>query len=94
MPLNKDVDLSKIAKQTEGYVGADIESLCREAAILALRENIRSKEVKMDNFLDALKKVGGSVDPEDAKKYKEVEEAYLKAARSGEVKKNELSYMG
>jgi len=38
MPLAKDVNIPKIISQTEGYVGADMESLVREAAILALRE--------------------------------------------------------
>ena len=40
-PLANDIDLSELAKMTEGYVGADIESICREAAMLALREIIK-----------------------------------------------------
>ena len=40
-PLADDVDISELAKQTEGYSGADIESICREAAMLALREFIK-----------------------------------------------------
>jgi transitional endoplasmic reticulum ATPase len=40
-PIADDVDLSELAKMTEGYVGADIESICREAAMLALREIIK-----------------------------------------------------
>ena len=39
-PLGDDVDGDEIAKQTEGYVGADIDAICREAAMLALRELI------------------------------------------------------
>ena len=37
-PLAEDVKLSELADMTEGYVGADIEGICREAAMLALRE--------------------------------------------------------
>lgn len=40
-PLADDVDIEQLAKETEGYVGADIEAICREAAMLALRDFIR-----------------------------------------------------
>ena len=40
-PLAEDVDINELAKQTEGYSGADIEAICREAAMLALREFIK-----------------------------------------------------
>ncbi len=43
MPLANDVNLKELASKTEGYVGADIESLCREAGIFALREILASK---------------------------------------------------
>ncbi len=38
MPLGKDVDLKHLAKITHGFVGADLESLCREAAMSCLRK--------------------------------------------------------
>ena len=41
-PLEKDVDLEAIARQTPGFVGADIENLVNEAAILAARRNKKS----------------------------------------------------
>ncbi|MEM2419131.1 MAG: CDC48 family AAA ATPase, partial [Candidatus Hadarchaeales archaeon] len=37
MPLAKDVDLERIADITHGFVGADLEALCKEAAMSALR---------------------------------------------------------
>ncbi|WP_456419808.1 CDC48 family AAA ATPase [Methanocaldococcus infernus] len=40
MSLAEDVDLEELAKKTEGYTGADIEAVCREAAMLAVREGI------------------------------------------------------
>lgn len=40
MALNKEVDLNKIAGMTHGYVGADIEILCKEAAMKTLRRVI------------------------------------------------------
>jgi len=36
-PLAKDVDLEKFAEVTYGYVGADLEALCKEVAMNALR---------------------------------------------------------
>ena len=38
MPLYKDVNLQKIAEKTHGFVGADIEALAKEAAMLSIRE--------------------------------------------------------
>ncbi|BAM70744.1 cell division control protein [Methanothermobacter sp. CaT2] len=57
MPLADDVDLEKLAEKTEGYVGADIEAVCREAAMLTLRDNMDAEEVSMKYFLEAMEKV-------------------------------------
>ena len=57
MPLADNVKLSKLAKRTEGYVGADIEAVCREAAMLTLRENMDAEKVDMKAFNDAMEKV-------------------------------------
>ncbi|MEE0935760.1 MAG: CDC48 family AAA ATPase [Methanobrevibacter sp.] len=57
MPLSKDVDLKKLAKQTDGYVGADIESVCREAAMLTLRNDLEAKEIPNKYFKEAIEKV-------------------------------------
>lgn len=57
MPLAKDVDLQKLAKNAEGYVGADIEAVCREAAMLTLRDNLDAKKITMDYFDKAMEKV-------------------------------------
>jgi len=57
MPLADDVDLKKLAKNTEGYVGADIEAVCREAAMLALRENLETTEISNKYFKEAREKV-------------------------------------
>ncbi len=69
MKLGEDVDLEKIASETHGYVGADIASLCSEAAMQQIREKMElidldedvidtevldSLSVTMDNFRFAL----------------------------------------
>jgi transitional endoplasmic reticulum ATPase len=69
MPLGKDVDLKELAKLTKGYVGADIESLCREAAIVALREDRKAKTVAKNHFDEALRSVRSSVTEEVVKYY-------------------------
>jgi transitional endoplasmic reticulum ATPase len=82
-PLAKDINLDKIVKSTEGYVGADIESLVREAAMNALRRDLNTKEVCKIDFDDAFKKIKPSVSLETAKNYKKIEEYYLKKAKAG-----------
>ncbi|MDM8531994.1 ATP-dependent zinc metalloprotease FtsH [Anaerolineales bacterium HSG25] len=54
-PLASDVDLQVIAKQTPGFVGADIENLVNEAAILAARRN--QKQISMSEIQEAVEKV-------------------------------------
>ena len=80
--LDKSVNLTKLAEETEGYTGADIESLVREAAMLALRENIDAKLIKKEHFDKAMEKVQPSVSKSDQQRYKQVEQQYLKSARS------------
>ncbi len=60
MPL-RGVDLMELAELTEGYVGADIEAVCREAVMLAMRENIDAEYVERRHFMEALKKVKPSI---------------------------------
>jgi len=57
MPLAKDVDLKVLAKKTEGYSGADLEALCREAGMFALREKQDAKEVNKTHFDKALQAI-------------------------------------
>ncbi len=72
MPLADDVDLEKIASQTHGFVGADLEYLAKEAAMKALKrvlpkinleedripsEVLNEIKVTMQDFLDALKEI-------------------------------------
>ena len=76
MPLAEDVDLEKLAEMTEGYTGADIEAICREAAMIALRENINADKVEMRHFEKAMKKIKPSVRKEDMEIYKKLAEEY------------------
>jgi len=93
MPLAEDVNLNELVEKTEGYVGADIESLVREAAMLSLRENIKAKEVKMKHFEEALKKVGPSVTKADMDKYRRIETEYLRSAKAA-LERPATAYLG
>ncbi|MGA2284644.1 MAG: CDC48 family AAA ATPase [Dehalococcoidia bacterium] len=72
MPLADDVDLERLAQITHGFVGADLEALCREAAMITLRrimptidfatasipyEKLQELEVTQDCFLEALREI-------------------------------------
>ncbi|MDS0294648.1 CDC48 family AAA ATPase [Halogeometricum luteum] len=90
-PLADDVDLDKLARKTEGYVGADIEAVCREASMAASREFIRSVSreevtesignvrVTMEHFETALDEVPPSVTEETRRRYEEIEERFQKS---------------
>ncbi|MFH0815684.1 MAG: CDC48 family AAA ATPase [Methanobacteriota archaeon] len=73
MPL-KGVDLNRLADVTKNYVGADIEGLCREAAMQALRQDPAAKEVTTAHFEAALKVIRPSVTEEIIKYYEGIKE--------------------
>ncbi|MCY0868883.1 MAG: CDC48 family AAA ATPase [Desulfurococcus sp.] len=71
VPLDVDVDLAKIAKITEGYSGADIEALVREAVMAALRESLFIEKVSERHFMTALEVVKPSINDSMVKFYVE-----------------------
>ena len=103
MPLGeKDKEFSKIrrekfikeiARQTEGFSGADLEAVVREAALLALREDIKSNVVTEKHFDKALDKTKPSVTKSSIETYKKIEDSFLKSARSAIAEKSG-SYLG
>ncbi len=93
MPLAKDVDLIEIAQKTEGYAGADIESVCREAAMLALRKDIKAEKITKANFADGLEKVAPSITKEIDDAYRDLKDQF-KSARGKEMKETKPAYYG
>jgi len=93
MPLDKSVNLNRLAEETEGYTGADLEALARESAMLALREDINTKIVTKKHFEEAMEKVQPSVSKGDQERYKQVESKYLKSARAA-LLGNSATYAG
>jgi len=74
MPNSEDVNLDELAELTEGYVGSDLDSLCREAAMLALREDL--DKVDMNHYREALKKVRPSVEESMVSYYERISERF------------------
>ena len=88
MPLADDVDLEELATITEGYVGADIEAICREAVMLALRENLNAEKIEMRHFLEAIRKIRPSITESMISFYEKFEE------RAKEAKRSEKALLG
>ena len=65
MPLSRDVDIDELARKAQGYSGADIEAICREAAMTSLRNDVDATEVSRRDFDEAMERVGPSIAPED-----------------------------
>lgn len=91
MPTAKDVKKDELVSKTEGYVGADIEAVCREAAMLALRADMNTKEIKMKFFNEALKKVRPSASKEIEALYEEFHKSFRKT-RAEEMKDKPMYY--
>ncbi len=90
IPLDSDVDITELSALTEGYVGADIESVCREAVMLALREDFDTQMVRRDHFMAALEKVKPTITENMAEFYNKMEQML-----KGSTHKQEISsYMG
>ena len=82
MPLAEDVDLEQLAKMTQGYSGADIEAVCREAAMNALRRDIKAEKVTWADFEKALAKVGPSITPDVEKWYRSFAQRFKKVQKT------------
>lgn len=78
MPLDSGVDIEKLAELTEGYSGADIEGLIREAAMAAVRVDWKPKPVEMRHFEEALQEVRPSISPEDIKRFLSLADRVMK----------------
>ncbi len=81
MPLAPDVDLKKIANIGEGYVGADLENLVREAGMIAYRKDPNASKVSQADFMDAMNAIKPSVDEEVLKFYNTISSNMGKSMR-------------
>jgi len=96
VPLNKNVNLSELAKKTKNFSGADLEALCREASMLALRESLKDKKIdKVDkkHFEEVLKKIRPSIPEVVAKSYEKFEKSLNNPITNKEKKTEIPDYM-
>ena len=55
MPLSPDVDFGRVAQDTEGFTGAGLARICKEAALAALREDVTAAHIHSRHFQEAIK---------------------------------------
>jgi transitional endoplasmic reticulum ATPase len=75
-PLAPDVSLRELAERSEGFVGSDLESISREAAIEALREADDAEEVEMKHFRQAMESVRPTITDEIREYYEQMQEEF------------------
>jgi transitional endoplasmic reticulum ATPase len=94
MPL-KGVNLKTLVNKTEGFSGADLDALCREAGMYALRENKNAKEVTMKHFDNALNDVKPSLSKPVLDFYSQFDErSKKKMLKEAKAEEKELTYVG
>ena len=71
MPLAANIDLNELNTKLDGFTGADVETLCREAGMIALRENLRARKITGEHFKMAIESVYPSITPEIIKWYED-----------------------
>ncbi len=89
MPLAEGISLDELAKITEGYSGADIFAICREAAMNALREDRESDIVEKKHFESALEDSSRSITDDMMSYYDDFE-----ASRQRIGEEEEIHYVG
>jgi transitional endoplasmic reticulum ATPase len=76
MPLSPDVSLRELAEVATGYVGSDLESIARESAIEALRQDEEAETVEMRHFRQAMDNVRPTITEDLREYYEEMEEEF------------------
>jgi transitional endoplasmic reticulum ATPase len=98
MPLSEDVNIEELAKLADGYTGADIAAVCREATMIALREtyantgSLQVVKVSRKHFLDALSRIPPSLSKADIDMYERLAREIKKMSTSGGFKRIQLPY--
>lgn len=98
LPLAPDVSLEELAQRTDGYTGADIAAVCREAAMIALREvftdsgSLKPSQVEMRHFIEAIKKIPASLTKTDLEVYEKLAKEIKRVSTSGGYRRFQLPY--
>jgi transitional endoplasmic reticulum ATPase len=95
--LNKEKEkiLRKFAENTDGYSGADLEAIVREAGLFALRKDFKADSVSKKNFETAMKEIQPTVTPDMVKFYDEISQRFkARVVKKEEKRSEELEYVG
>jgi transitional endoplasmic reticulum ATPase len=76
MPLDESVDLDTLGRRMDGYSGADIDSVVREAGLHALRRNTESETVSMNDFEKSMEEVAPSITSEVIRWYENTQQRF------------------
>jgi len=82
-PLAPDVSLREIAEITDGYVGSDLQTIAREAAIEALREDDEAEEIEMRHFRKAMESVRPTITDDLMDYYEQMQDQFKGGGREG-----------
>jgi transitional endoplasmic reticulum ATPase len=87
MPLAEDVSLKQIAQNTVGYSGADLENVCREAGMQAIREKMTAlEEIENKHFEFALSKIKSTLPKEITERYESIAKQITESRNLAETK--------
>ncbi|MFP4628136.1 MAG: CDC48 family AAA ATPase [Halobacteriales archaeon] len=84
-PLAPDVSLRELAERTEGFVGSDLQSIAREAAMESLREDAEASTVEMRHFREAMEQVRPTMTQELSEYYQRMKEEFRGGVPEGGV---------
>ncbi|MBS3777839.1 MAG: CDC48 family AAA ATPase [Candidatus Thermoplasmatota archaeon] len=93
MPLDTDISLDELANETDGFSGADIEALCREAAMIALRDDIKVKKVNRNHFVKAMDGIRASLTENLLKYYNKVSKELGSGIAKKDKRDKDIQYM-
>jgi transitional endoplasmic reticulum ATPase len=93
MPLDSDVSLEDLARMTGSFSGADIEALCREAAMIALREDVRITKVSSKHFSTAMQGIRASLTEDILKYYRNVSKELGSSVAKKDKRDKDIQYM-
>jgi len=90
VPMDKDVNLEELAEKTDGYSGADMEALVREAAMLTLRDSILGNKEPKKVTKKQFDKVLGGIRPSVPKKLSKWYEDFEKSVMTPDEEKKKI----
>ena len=91
MPLTNNLKIEALNDLIgDGFSGADIETWCRESAMIALRENIRARKISLEHFKEAREDLHPTVTPEMKKWYETFGEKLKRRRIESEEKEDRL----